>query len=160
VIPEVSTELEMELRAGRQRVEGVINSSATPSQPIAGLDDVTYLRGVLDGLDGLLVELADVGVEGVADVELLLNTGGVTAAQAALVNIVDPGNVRLEVAGLDVLLQGHDELAGDHLALDEALSGCGSSESTREQSSEEESEVAKVGHCGQLWTVRLVRGLC
>lgn len=125
----------------RQRVEG---------HPIAGLDDVTYLRGVPDGLDGLLVELADVGVEGVTNVELLLNTGGVAAVQAALVNIVDPGNVRLEVAGLDVFLQGHNELARDHLALDKALSGRGSSEGTREQSSEEESEVAEVGHCGQL----------
>lgn len=131
-----------------------------PSHPIAGLDDVTHIGRVPDSLDGLLVELADVGVEGVTDVELLLNAGGVAAVQAALVDIVDPGNVRLKVAGLYALLQGHDELARDDLPLDKALSGRGSSEGTREQGSEEESEVAKVGHCEQLLTVRLVRGLC
>lgn len=120
-----------------------------------------YIRAVLDLSNGVLVELADVGVEGV-DVELLLDSRSVAAVQATLVDIVDPGDVRLEVGGLNALLEGDDVLVGDDLALGKSSGGGG--ESTREQSSEEESKTAEVGHCKklakklELFLRRLLRG--
>ena len=103
----------------------------------------TYIRAAPDLLNSLIVELADVGIEGV-DVELLLDTAGVAAVETALVDVADPGNMGVKV--LDRLLEGDDVLVGDDLALLGWLRG-GSGQGDGEQSSQEEGEAAKVGHC-------------
>lgn len=75
--------------------------------------------------------------------ELLLNARGVAAAQAALVDISDPGDVRLEVG--NILLEGHDVLVGDDLGLDTLVSRRGSGEGSGNRS-QEEGKAAKIDH--------------
>lgn len=70
----------------------------------------TYIRVALDLRKGFLVELAGVRVE-LVDVERLLHAGDadadvdVATAQAALVHVTNPVNVRLDIARADAALQ-------------------------------------------------------
>lgn len=100
----------------------------------------TYLRAVPDLLNGSLVELSRVSVE-VLNVELLLNTVGVTTREASGVNVIDPVDVSVEAAS--ILLQSNNVLVGDDFAL---LDCRGGSKSERQESCQAHGETAKVSH--------------
>ncbi len=105
---------------------------------------MTYLGVGLDLRKGGHVHLDSIGVE-IRDAIGLVNAS--MAAQASSVDIAGPVNVALEVGGADTVLQGDDVLVGDVFRLAGLLRW--SSEGSREQSSEEESQTAKAMHLGK-----------
>lgn len=96
----------------------------------------------LDLLDGGIVERARVTVE-VTDVESLLDSSEVTAAQAAGVHILDPSEMGLDVCRL---LEGHDVLAGDGAGLRGAGDGGGVDEG--QEGPGDEGELLEAVHGG------------
>jgi hypothetical protein len=105
--------------------------------------DESNLGALLDLINGSLVELARVGVPG-ADVELLLNTRGVTLVQATTVDIADPVQVSLNLGLRSLGLESNDVLVRSGSEFLSLLSGSG--EDCREQSSKVESKTAEAGH--------------
>ncbi len=90
-----------------------------------------YLVVALDLCDGRFVKLARVAFE-IIDVEDLVDTGGVTAREAARVDAVDPG----EMAGaVGAGLESHDVLLGNNLGrslLSEGQGPCGENDPSEE----------------------------
>jgi hypothetical protein len=105
------------------------------------IQNATHFRAGLDLSNGSLVELARVCLP-VLNAELLLNTGGVALGKAALVDIGGPVQVSFGSSSIDARLESDDELPGDDVVL--LGDGSGSRKDTREQGSEEYSEVANV----------------
>lgn len=104
---------------------------------------ITHISTGLDFSNGSLIELSSVSLP-VLDVVLFLDTGSVTLGEAALVDVVDPGQVRLGGSSVDTRLEGNDVLSGDNIVTLGDRSG--SREDSWEQSSEEDGEVANVDH--------------
>nr|GFD57946.1 hypothetical protein [Tanacetum cinerariifolium] len=71
-----------------------------------------HISAGLDLSNSGLVKLSSVSLP-VLDAEFLLDTGGVTLGEAALVHVVDPGQMRLDGGGVDTRLEGDDVLSGD-----------------------------------------------
>ena len=117
--------------------------------------DKPHLGAVLDLLNGLGVELAGVGVE-VGNVVVLVDAGEVTLVQGASMDIVDPLEVRVEVALLDTLLEGDDvgaldggtdgSIAGGLLALLHLDGSGGGGEGSGQQGRGENGEGLEVDH--------------
>lgn len=72
---------------------------------------MTYIRVVPQLLNRNVVEVAGIAVE-FTDLILLLNTSSVSTAHAALVNRINPAQVRVDIACGDTWLEGDDELSG------------------------------------------------
>lgn len=107
----------------------------------------SYLRAGLDSLNGGIVELARVSLEGVEGVGAL-GAGELALVEAAGVNIVDPAQVRGEALGADGALEGDDVAvlsAGLDHGLGSSLLESGSSEAAG--SSCEQRELLETDHC-------------
>jgi hypothetical protein len=102
----------------------------------------TYLRVVLDLINGIFVESASVAMEPVLAVVGPLDTLGIGVAlsNAALVNIFNPSQVALEVL---VRLEGDDVAALDNVAI-VALNG--STKGEPKEGGRSKSEGSKVDH--------------
>lgn len=78
----------------------------------------------------------------VVDGILLLDTGSVSFAQAAFLNVIDPSEMVLERTGINSLLESDDIFSWDDFPF--VIDRC--SKSSREQSSKEESKISNVDH--------------
>lgn len=103
---------------------------------------LTYVGVVLDLLEGRLVELSGIAVE-TRKVVGGLNTGQVAAAQAALVHIVDPAQVRLGLLSRNGGLEDDNVLALDVDRIAALLDGAGGGEGGE---AEEETELSERDH--------------
>ena len=105
------------------------------------------LGALLDLSNGSVVKLARVGGP-VADVELLVNTGGVTLAEAAAVDVGNPGHVSLDLGLSSLGLEGDDVLVRHGSELLSLLGGSG--EDCGQQSCKAKSDTAEASHCERL----------
>lgn len=117
----------------------------------------TYVGVGLDLLDGGVVKGPGVGTE-VAEVERLLDAGGVTAREAAGVDVAHPRQMGLELADGSSRVEGDDELAGDDLGLPGRDDGGGSGVAQRQRRREDEGNVPESVHLGQ-WVLESNRKL-
>lgn len=107
---------------------------------------VTYIRVLLDLLDGALVERASITLEAILALVGALNTILGALVQSTLVNILNPAEMAVDIGSSDIRLESDDVLARNDLAGVNLGSSRGGVDEP-EEGSRGESEVFVVHHC-------------
>lgn len=102
-----------------------------------------YIRVLLDLLNGGIVELSRVAVKLVEGV-VALDTSEGTLVEVAALELADPVQVAVEVAGRDALLEGDDPAVGN--GLDRELRGLLDGSSEAAGRSREDSKALEADH--------------